>query len=111
MNEDSHLVSRLEEIVLLAIWRLQPRAYGIPIHRQVKRAYGRPVLSGSVYASLGRLLKRGLAESFEGDPTPERGGRRKIFYRLTKKGRAALLDVRRAHLKAWENLPALTRKP
>jgi len=98
-------ISRLEEIILLSIWRLQDNAYGITILEEVKKATGKSWLTGSIYASLGRLLKNGIVESIEGEPTPERGGRRKIYYRLTHGGQQALLAVRRLNEIIWSSLP------
>ena len=99
------LVSRIEEIILLSIWRLQDNAYGITILDEVAKATGKTWLTGSIYASLGRLLKRQLVASVEGDPTPERGGRRKIYYRLTIEGQKALLEIKRLNALAWNDLP------
>ena len=99
------LISRIEEIILLSIWRLQEYAYGIAIFDEVEKATGKKMLTGSVYASLSRLLKLGLVQSIEGDPTPERGGRRKIFYRLTLSGQNALIEIRQVNTAAWADLP------
>jgi DNA-binding PadR family transcriptional regulator len=99
------LISRIEEIVLLSIWRLESDAYGVSILREVRKATGRTWLTGSIYASLGRLLKRGLVESYEGEPAPERGGRRKIYYRITADGRRALKDIRKVHAALWADIP------
>jgi PadR family transcriptional regulator PadR len=104
------LVSRIEEIILLSIWRLQDNAYGITILDEVAKTTGKTWLTGSIYASLSRLLKRGFVVSYEGDPTPERGGRRKIFYRLTPQGQHALLEIKRIHSIAWSDLPAFEVK-
>lgn len=101
------LISRLEEIVLLSIWRLQDNAYGITILDEVKMATRKNWMTGSIYASLGRLLKRGLVLSIEGEPTSERGGRRKIYYRLSHEGRQALLAVKRVNDFLWNSLPPL----
>jgi PadR family transcriptional regulator PadR len=99
------LISRLEEIILLSIWSLQDNAYGITILEEVKKATGRSWLTGSIYASLGRLQRNGLVESIEGEPTPERGGRRKIYYRLTHEGQQALLAVKRLNEIIWSSIP------
>lgn len=103
-------ISRIEEIILLSIWRLQDNAYGITILEEVGRATDKTWLTGSIYASLSRLLKRGLVVSYEGEPTPERGGRRKIFYKLTPQGKRALLEIKRINSAAWSDLPALEAK-
>jgi DNA-binding PadR family transcriptional regulator len=51
-------------------------------------------------------LKRGFVFSYEGNPTAERGGRRKIFYRLTPQGQRSLMEIKRIHSIAWADLPA-----
>jgi len=104
------LVSRLEEIILLAIWRLDREAYGLAILEEIRKATGKVWLTGSIYASLGRLLKHDLVESFEGDPIPERGGRRKIYYRITPDGHQALKDVRAISSAIWTNIPLFEGK-
>jgi DNA-binding PadR family transcriptional regulator len=104
------LISRLEEIILLSIWRLQENAYGITILDEVTKATGKTWLTGSIYASLGRLLKRKLVESYAGEPTPERGGRRKVLYKLTPLGQKALMEVRKVSSDIWAGLPAFEIK-
>ncbi len=105
MRKKTRLVSRIEEIILLSIWKLQDNAYGITILEEVAKATGKTWLTGSIYASLSRLLKGGFVVSSEGEPTPERGGRRKIFYRLTPQGQRSLLEIKRIHSIAWADLP------
>lgn len=104
------LVSRIEEIILLSIWRLESDAYGIAILEEVRKATGRTWLTGSIYTSLGRLLKRGLVDCFEGEPVPERGGRRKIYYRITSDGLEALKDIRKVNTAIWTDIPLLEGK-
>ena len=99
------LISRIEEIILLSIWRLQDDAYGITILDEVVKATGKTWLTGSIYATLSRLLKHGLVESIEGEPTAERGGRRKIYYKLTPEGQRALIAIRHVHSLIWTDLP------
>jgi len=104
------LLSRIEEIILLSVWRLEHDAYGIAILEEVRKATGKTWLTGSIYASLGRLLERGLVESFEGEPAPERGGRRKIYYRVTPDGVQALKEVRKINSAIWTGVPLLEKK-
>ena len=104
------LVSRLEEIILVTIMRLGSDAYGIAILDEIKKATGRVWLTGSIYASLGRLLKHGMVESSEGNPVPERGGRRKIYYRLTPDGLLALKEVRKISSTIWADVPLFEGK-
>lgn len=61
----------------------------------------------AVYAALDRLQRTGLVASALGDPTPERGGRAKRFYRVTREGLKAARDTRRAFTALWHNVPAL----
>ncbi len=100
------LISRIEEIILLSIWRLQENAYGITIQEEVIKATGKSWLTGSIYASLSRLLKHGLVESIKGEPTAERGGRHKIYYKITIEGQKALMAVKRVNSIIWSGLPA-----
>jgi DNA-binding PadR family transcriptional regulator len=104
------MISRIEEIILLSIWRLQDNAYGITIREEVIKATGKAWLTGSIYASLSRLLKHGLVVSIEGKPTTERGGRRKIYYKLTPEGQRALLAVKRINSLIWSDLPTFEVK-
>ncbi|MFC2157793.1 PadR family transcriptional regulator [Acidobacteriota bacterium] len=101
-----NLISRLEEQILVSIWRLQEKAYGIAILEEMTKTTGKNWLTGSIYASLARLLKQNLIEAIEGDPTPKRGGRRKIFYRVTETGQKALNELQRVHVALWAGLPS-----
>lgn len=105
--KQKRLISRIEEIILLSIWRLQDNAYGITIQDEVIRATGKSWLTGSIYASLSRLLKHGLVVSIEGEPRAERGGRRKIYYKLPPEGQRALLTVKRVNSIIWSGIPTL----
>jgi len=98
------LLSRIEEIILMAIWRLGDDAYGMAIREEVIRATGKPWLLGAIYGPLGRLHKNGYISSVQGDPTPERGGRAKVFYALTREGRDALSEVRRINATIWKGV-------
>lgn len=104
------LVSRLEEIILLAVWKLEGDAYGLAILEEIRKGTGKTWLTGSIYAGLGRLLKHGLVESCEGDPIPERGGRRKIYYRMTPDGLQALKEVRKISAAIWTDIPLFEGK-
>jgi DNA-binding PadR family transcriptional regulator len=101
------LLSRKEEMILLAVWKLQNEegAYGVTIRRYIELKTGIRWMFGAVYAPLGRLLDTGYVEAYKSDPQPERGGRRKILYRLTKHGEHALLKVREVHTALWTDAP------
>ena len=101
------MLTRTEELLLLAVWRLQQDAYGLAIGRQVSDLLGKKVSVGAVYIPLDRLARKGLLATWESEPTARRGGRRKRFYKLTPSGLAALNAVRKIHDEAWSGLPGL----
>jgi PadR family transcriptional regulator, regulatory protein PadR len=94
-------------MILLALMRLGDDAYGVPIGRAVEEAVGRPVALASVYATLDRLVERGLVETEIGDPTPERGGRAKKYFKITGKGVREARAAKQSLLKLWKGLPQL----
>jgi len=69
------LLSRSEEIVLLAIWKLQGNAYGVTIRSRVSETTGREWAIGSIYPPLHRLERKDMVIAIKGEPIPERGGR------------------------------------
>jgi DNA-binding PadR family transcriptional regulator len=92
-------LGEFEQLVLLALMRLQPEAYGVSIRDEIERRTGRSVTLGSVYTTLLRLEEKRFVTTRLGEPTPQRGGRRKKFYRPLAAGRrelAASLDALRS---------------
>jgi|SRR5579884_3509521 len=83
-----------EYVVILGLIRLRDDAYGVTVRQEIETRTGREVSIGAVYATLDRLERKGYVRSRLGDPTPERGGRSKRFFRVTAKGIAA---VNRTH--------------
>lgn len=83
-------LGRLEQLLLFAVLRLDDDAYGATIRREIRERTGRSLTTGAIYTTLRRLEDRSLVSSWVGEPTPERGGRRKKFYRLEAAGLAAL---------------------
>ena len=81
-----HTLGDVELLVLLALIRLAPQAYGVPIAREIEVAGKRFVALGSVYAALERLADRGLVRSELGEATKERGGRAKRYFQITAAG-------------------------
>jgi PadR family transcriptional regulator PadR len=94
----------LEQIVLLAVLRLGSEAYGMTVRREIEARTGRDVSIGAIYATLERLQAKGYVSSFTGDPTPERGGRAKRFFRVEAAGRRALSRSEEAVRKMAEGL-------
>ena len=96
----NHL-TRSEEYILLAIWKLQGEAYTLPIQARLQEITGRSWSLSSVYAPLDRLVKQNLIYSELSDPVPERGGRPKRIYTLTPGGRRALLEINAVGQSMW----------
>lgn len=84
-----------EEMVMRAVQRLQPNAYGITIMALLEEATGGDVALGAVYTTLERLEKKGYVKSWRSDPTPERGGRAKRMFELQAPGAQALSEAER----------------
>jgi DNA-binding PadR family transcriptional regulator len=84
------MLGELEQVILLAILQVGDEAYGVSIRREIQRRTARDFTLGTVYKTLGRLEEKGLVASTAGEPTPERGGRRKRYYRVTAAGRRSL---------------------
>jgi PadR family transcriptional regulator PadR len=89
-------LGEFEHIVVLALLRLGDRAYGVTVRREIEARTGREVSIGAIYATLDRLEEKGYVKSRTGDPTPERGGRSKRFFRVTAKGVAAVNQTHRS---------------
>jgi DNA-binding PadR family transcriptional regulator len=88
-------LGEFEQTVLFAVAQLDD-AYGAAVRQEIIKRTGRDVSSGAVYTTLARLERRGLVASRWGDPTPERGGKRKRHFRLRSAGRDALARSWRA---------------
>lgn len=99
------LLSRPEELILLAVWRLKENAYCNPIKRQLTEVTGKNWSFGAIYDPLERLEKKGLLESFLGEPTAERGGKSKRIYNLTSEGLTALVDIKNISEAMWYGIP------
>ena len=87
-----------EQLVLLGVARLelQESAYGAAIRQEIHARSGRDVSINAVYTTLDRLEQKGFLTSWVGEPTPQRGGRRRKFYELRPAGLAALRQAYRA---------------
>ena len=96
------MITRAEELVLLAVWKLKENAYSVKIREHLKAVTGKFWSFGAVYMPLDRLVKRGLLESRLADPTAERGGRSKRIYTPTKEGLEALAEIKKIQAEAWK---------
>lgn len=104
----TNLLTRSEELILLAIYKLADEAYGVSIRRLLSEMTNQDWSIASVYAPLDRLSARGFIEGRDGAPTKVRGGRRRRFYTLTKRGHAVLAEAQRLQAAMWAGVPKLT---
>jgi len=97
-------LGEFEQIVLLAVLRLGDDAYGVPIRREIEERTGRSLTVGALYRTLDRLEEKSYLSSSFSDPTPERGGRSKRYFRLKPAGMRALADSRQALEAMWSGV-------
>ena len=98
-----------EQLVLLAILRLGDEAYTVPVIDEIEARTGRQVAHASVYVAMRRLEKKGLVTSRMSEPTAERGGRSRRYFRVEPRALVLLRDHHDALLAMWEGLE--TRVP
>ena len=89
----THTIGDFEQLILFALVRLGTDAYGVSIRGEIEKRTGRAISAGALYTALDRMEKRGLVTSRLGDPTPQRGGKRKRLYTLQPSGERALARV------------------
>lgn len=99
------LLTRTEELILLAVWRLKENAYCVPIRSLISEITGENWSLGSIYMPLDRLVKKGYLDSYLSESTPERGGRHKRIYKLTREGLKELERIRTVQAKMWQDIP------
>lgn len=93
--------------VLLSVIKLGDDAYGVTIAREIQASSGRNVAVGSLYLTLKRLEEKKLVSSRRGEPTAERGGRAKTYFRVTAKGLKAATHAQRTLTRLWHGVPQL----
>ena len=102
-----HHLAEFEEIVMLTVAILYGEAYGIAILDEIEHRLGRKVSIGSLQTVLRRLEKKGYLSSQFGEATPERGGKRKRYFIVTRYGRKVLHETRDQRLGLWDAIPPI----
>lgn len=97
-------LGEFEQVVLLAIARLGSDAYGMRIRSEIETRAGRAATIGAVYATLERLVAKGLAKETEAPGGAERSGLARRFYTLTTAGKTALENARDLQTRMWAGL-------
>lgn len=107
MRRPREYLGQLELMVLLAVVHPGGEAYGVQISKCIEEASGREVSLASVYAALERLERKGLIKSSLGEPTPERGGRARTYFKPTSSGLQEARAAFRTLNRLSAGLPAL----
>jgi DNA-binding PadR family transcriptional regulator len=102
-----NIISRLEEAILIAIWRLKDNAYGVTINKHVSRSSKKNYSMGALYFSLDQLLRKGYVSKTTKQFYHQKGGRSRTYYRLTKDGKKALQEVKAYQKSLWEGIPEI----
>ena len=101
-------ISKVEELYLLTILRLRDKAYGVTIRRSIAQRTSKEYTYGTIYKILEQLRRKGLVSKVEGEPSTERGGRRKLLYHLTPTGIQALKNAFEMQRVVWGSDTNLT---
>lgn len=110
LKDQVAVLGDFEQLVMLAALRLGENAYGASIQREVEARTGRAISINAVYTTLDRLETKGLLRSWVGEPTEERGGRRKKHYALEPPGLAAIGQAYRAFRRMARGLEQLLER-
>ena len=105
------ILGEFEQMVMLALLRLGADAYGATVCGEIERRGGRGVSVSAVHTTLDRLEQKGLVKSRVGDPTPQRGGKRKRHYEVAASGMKALQASYRSLRNMADGLEHLLGEP
>jgi PadR family transcriptional regulator PadR len=94
-------LGEFEELVLLCVRQLGQGAHGSAVQDLLEEGAGRQVTLGAIYAALDRAQRKGLIDSWLGEPTAVRGGRAKRHYAVTPEGEDALRESRAIRERLW----------
>lgn len=101
-------LGEFEELVLLAVCSLQDHAYGNTIKDEIERCADRKLNLSAIHASLYRLEEKGFLRSEKGEPTQERGGKRKKYFFITPFGVHALKAAEAVRQELRSTIPQIT---
>jgi PadR family transcriptional regulator PadR len=98
-------IGELEELILLTVGILYGKAYGVAVMDEIDKQTGRSLNISAVHSVLKRLEEKGLVSSTMGDPSAERGGRRKRIFLLTAAGKRALEEANEMRNQLFSQIP------
>lgn len=102
-----NIITRLEEAILIAIWRLKENAYGVSINREVSRSLQKKYSLGALYFSLDQLLRKNFVSKTIKQTHNKKGGRSRTYYHITEAGKKSLQEVRHYQKSLWEGIPEI----
>ena len=97
-------LTKIEEILLLSIWRLKDGAYGVKIRQFVSQIIGKEFTYGNLYSALNQLSKKKYVKKALGESTHDRRGRQRIYYSVSAEGMKALKAAREMNQKMWGDI-------
>jgi len=97
-------LGKLEEIVLL-ILLMKEENYGVGIAKEYEANFNQSITLPTIHVVLKRLDEKGLVKSKMGEPTAERGGRRKRIYSATNNGYHLAKELQEKRSKIWSMIP------
>ena len=97
------LLTKLEELALLAVLELKDHAYGVSVYKHIQKVTGQKMSISSVYFPLDRLVEKGYLSTYKGEPSPQRGGIRKKHYKITEKGFRILQRMKEINDLSWQS--------
>lgn len=94
-------LGEFEELVLLTVAVLEGEAYGVVLLHELIAQTGRALRLNQVHSALQRLEDKGMLSSEMGEPTAERGGRRKRLFKVTAYGIRTLEEIQAVRSSLW----------
>lgn len=103
-------LGEFEQVVLLAVVRLDGEAYGTSIRREIEARGGRSVSIGAAYATLDRLLEKGYLAAHEVPGGADRSGSARRYFTITARGIEALEASRSLQARMWDGIELRRRR-
>lgn len=103
-------LGEFEEIVLLTIAVLHRDAYGVSIKNELENRLGYAISVGALQTALKRMEEKGYLDSYWGETSNVRGGKRKKYYRVTTSAQRALEEIKDIRARLWSDIPAMVFK-
>jgi PadR family transcriptional regulator PadR len=102
-------LGEFEELILLAVAVMDGHAYGVALLRELSAKSGRQAKLSQVHSSLQRLEEKGMLRSTLGEPTLERGGKRKRLFTITVLGQRTLYEIQQVRASFWDQLSGYSK--